>query len=71
MARTSDNTRGGYAGQGAIPENNGCRRHRPDDGLHVHTELRGEEATELIETAKAKGVKLGAAAATMLSPINW
>jgi predicted dehydrogenase len=29
-----------------------------------------QEATELIQTAKAKGVKLGAAAATMLSDVN-
>jgi len=43
-------------------------------GKHVYSEKTFgqtvEQATELIETAKAKGVKLGAAAATMLSPIN-
>ncbi len=43
-------------------------------GKHVYSEktfaLTTEEATELVETAKAKGVKLGAAAATMLSPVN-
>ena len=43
-------------------------------GKHVYSEktfaLTTEEATELIDTASAKGVKLGAAAATMLNPVN-
>ena len=43
-------------------------------GKHVYSEKTFaqtvDQATELIETAKAKGVKLGAAAATMLSPVN-
>jgi predicted dehydrogenase len=43
-------------------------------GKHVYTEktlaCNVEEATALIEEAKKRGVKLGAAAATMVSPVN-
>lgn len=43
-------------------------------GKHVYTEktmtVTVEEATLLIEEAKKRGLKLGAAAATMLSPVN-
>jgi predicted dehydrogenase len=43
-------------------------------GKHLYSEktlaATVEEATDLIEAAKAQGVKLGAAAATMLAPIN-
>lgn len=43
-------------------------------GKHLYSEKTVaqsvEQATELIETARAKGVKLGAAAATMLSTVN-
>jgi predicted dehydrogenase len=43
-------------------------------GKHLYSEKTFaqtvEQATELIDTARAQGVKLGAAAATMLSPIN-
>jgi predicted dehydrogenase len=57
-----------------IPSHYGLNLLALQAGKHVYSEKTFaqtvEQATELIELAEARGVKLGAAAATMLSPIN-
>jgi len=57
-----------------IPEHYRLNLKALQAGRHVYSEKTFaqtvEQATELIETAKTKRVKLGAAAATMLNPVN-